>query len=164
MKKLYLTIIIWAFLLSILNGLQAQNDPKLDPSKSALSSAETSVRNWYNAFLKLDSSGFFNFWATDQPDFVYATDGVIERKEDFLKRLVYLITNIKTMTKATILEGYPYKISNNAYSYTARAIIEGIFFSGNPFSYNVTATFVLRKINGQWKCIQCSAAHVSNLK
>mgnify|MGYP001327104807 CR=1 FL=1 len=164
MKKICLIIIISVLLLITLNGLQAQNDPKLDQRKSAHSSAETSVRNWYNAFLKLDSTGLFNFWATDHSDFVYATDGAIERKEDFLKRLVYLITNIKTMTKATILEGYPHKISNTAYSYTARAIIEGMFFSGNSFSYNVTATFVLKKINRQWKCIQCSAAHVSNLK
>ena len=164
MKTYRLTTIIVISLLIYLNGLQAQNNPKLDHPKSTSSSAEESVRNWYNAFLKLDSTGFYNFWATDHPDFVYVADGEVNRKEDFLKRLVSIFRNIKEMTKATILEGYPHKISNNASSYTARAIIEGIYSSGSSFSYSVTATFVLIRINGQFKCVQCSAAHVPNPK
>jgi ketosteroid isomerase-like protein len=165
MKKFCLTTTIAVFLLLCFNGIQGQNlTTNLDHLKLAQSSAEESVRNWYDAFLKLDSAGFFNFWATDHPDFVYVADGEVNKKEDFLKRLVSIIRNTKEMTKATILEGYPHKISNNAYSYTSRAIIEGISSSGSSFSYTVTATFVLRRVNGQWKCVQCSAAHVLNPK
>jgi ketosteroid isomerase-like protein len=164
MKFFCLTITITVFLFICLNELQAQNNPKPDQHEDAQSSGEASVRNWYNAFLKLDSTGFFNFWATDHPDFVYVADGKVNTKEDFLKRLTSTLKNTKEMTKATILEGYPHKISNKAYSYTAKAIVEGIYSSVNSFSYTVTATFVLRKINGQWKCVQCSAAHVPNPK
>ena len=87
MKTFCLTTTLTVFLLICLDGLQAQNNPKLDQRKSEQSSAEASVRNWYNAFLKLDSAGFFNFWATDHPDFVYVADGKVNKRENFLKRL-----------------------------------------------------------------------------
>jgi ketosteroid isomerase-like protein len=164
MKTFFLTVMIAVSLLLSSIGLHARNNHKPDQHISAQSSAETSVRNWYNAYQKLDSAGFFNFWATDHPDFVYVADGKVLKKEDFLKRLASVIRNTKEMTKANILEGYPHKIFNNGYSYTSRATIEGIDASGSSFSATVTATFVLRKISGQWKCIQCSAAHVSNPK
>jgi hypothetical protein len=164
MKTYRLTTIIVISLLIYLNGLQAQNNLKPDQPKSTQSSAEVSVLNWYDAFLKLDSAGFYNFWAIDHPDFAYVADGEVNRKEDFLKRLASIFRNTREMTKATILAGYPHKISNNTYSYTAKAIIEGIYSSGGSFSYTVTAPFVLLRINGQFKCVQCSAAHVPNPK
>jgi ketosteroid isomerase-like protein len=165
MKKFYSLAIIALFLLLCSIVTQAQTtQTQFDYPKSTSSSAEESVRSWYNAFLKLDSTGFYNFWATDHPDFVYVADGEVNKKEDFLKRLASAIKNIKEMTKANILEGYPHKISDNAYSYSSRAIIEGIYSSGTSFSYTVTATFVLIRIDGQWKCVQCSAAHVPNPK
>ena len=144
------TILTLLLLLGIINSSVAQ------------SSAEESVRNWYAAYLKLDSVGFFNFWATDHKDFIYVADGKVLKKEDFLKRMILGLHNTKEMLKTDILEGYPHKISNNAESYTSKVLLEGTYSSGNSFSYIVTATFVLRKINGQWKCIQCSASHVKN--
>ena len=164
MKAFCLTAMIVVFLYFCTNGLQAQNEPKLDQRKTAQSSAEESVRDWYKAYLNLDSVGLFNFWAIDHPDFVYVADGKVNKREDFIKRLVSGLRNTKEMTKASILEGYPHKLSNNAYSYTSRAILEWISISGKSSSYTVTATFVLRRIKGQWKCVQCSAAHVPNSK
>jgi ketosteroid isomerase-like protein len=124
------------------------------------SPGEESVRNWYDAYLRLDSTRFVNFWALDHKDFVYVADGKVNRKEEFLNRLISILHNTKEVTTATILEGYPHKISDNAVSYTSRALVEGISSAGDSFSFTVTATFVLRKIDGQWKCIQCSAAHI----
>jgi ketosteroid isomerase-like protein len=126
----------------------------------AQSPAEESVRKWYLAFSKLDSAGFFNFWATNHKNFVYVADGNVLKRDDFLKRMTGILQNTKQVLKADILEGYPYEISNNTESYTAKVLLEGIYTSGISFSTTVTATFVLRKIHGQWKCVQCSASHI----
>jgi hypothetical protein len=131
-------------------------------SSLAQSPAEKSVRNWYNALLKLDLAGTLNFWVTDHKDFIYFADGMVNKKIDFLNRMIHFFHNTKKMLKADILEGYRYKISENAESYTSRVLLEGLDLSGKLFSLNVTATFVLIKINNQWQCVQCSASHVQN--
>jgi len=129
-------------------------------SSVAQSPAQQSVRNWYASYLRLDSIGFFNFWATDHKDFIYVADGNVLKKEDFIKRMKDVLLNTKKVLKAEILEEYPHKISNNAESYTAKVLLEGLDSSGNSFSTTVTVTFVLRKFNNQWKCVQCSASHI----
>lgn len=118
-----------------------------------------SVQDWYEAYSKLDSTGFFDFWALDHKDFVYAHDGEVLKSEQFIDLLNNTIKYTEEISKASIIEGHLHEISNDAACYTTKAIVEGIS-SGNTFSFVVTATFVLRRIDNKWKCIQCSASHI----
>ena len=126
----------------------------------AQSGAFESVQNWYEAYSKLDSTGLFEFWALDNEDFVYAHDGKVLKKEQFIDLLNSVIKNTEEISKADILEGHLHEISTNAASYTTKANVEGIYSSGNRFSFIVTATFVLRRIDNKWKCVHCSASHI----
>ena len=122
--------------------------------------AEESVRKWYDAYARLDSTGFFDFWALDHKDFVYAHDGEVLKSEQFIDLLNNTIKYTEEISKASIIEGHLHEISNDAACYTAKANVEGIYSSGSKFSFIVTATFVLSKTDSNWKCIQCSASHI----
>jgi ketosteroid isomerase-like protein len=125
----------------------------------AQSGAIESVRNWYEAYSKLDSTGLFEFWALDHKDFIYAHDGEVLKREQFIDFLNNVIKNTEQIIKTDILEGHLHEISNDAACYTTKAVVKGIA-SGNTISFVVTATFVLKKIDTKWKCVHCSASHV----
>jgi len=87
-------------------------------------------------------------------------DGNVLKKDDFLTRMTGFLQKTKEVQKAEILEGFPHQISKNAASYTAKVLLEGFNTDGKSFSTLVTATFDLKRMIGQWKCVQCSASHV----
>jgi hypothetical protein len=157
--KTFKTFLLLVAILAISNCTQVGELSEAE--KLAISEEIQNRANGYSeALINKDLNWFQSFWS-DEEDFVFAGDGLIQTEYDAVitQPLSDLFPNLDEVLHFEFTNGYVCVLGRNAASYATNFNWGMVMSSGDTLQSKGSWLYVFKRSNDEWRVVQSAGTH-----